>query len=553
LEPLQPAGARARWYRDLNHVEGDGLTNEALPDIEPGAGGAGKGDDDDPLDLAAYAAFFDQAPVAMVTVRPDRTIRLNRAAELLYGRTSVEMQALAFQPNSPWIPDDQRHIWEDMRRRVAAGERMEGVRHAYIRPGGERREAETSSIPIRLEDGSPAGVITVITDLTDRLSVEAQLRHAQKMEALGRLAGGIAHDFNNVLMGILGYAEIVAADARESKVEVRDAEQVLVATRRAIDLARRLTAFARREAARTEIIDVGEMVENIVPLLKRLAPESIGIDTKLAPNQFVRADRSELEQALVNLAVNAIDAMPRGGRLTVDVEPVELDADHAATHVGESPGPHVMIAVSDTGQGMDESTKARIFEPFYTTKPVGEGTGLGLAMVFGAVERARGRVWVYSELGRGTTFKIYLPLGGEAPASDEPGADELVPTGTESILVLEDDELVRDVVERTLRRLGYEVTAASRPSEAIALARDQAFDLLVTDVVMPEMTGDALAREIRSERPDLPVVFMSGYTAGVLDLDIGPLDVFASKPLTAGRIARAVRDALDPRKRTGTR
>jgi len=513
----------------------------------------GGGSRPDPLDLASYEAFFQQAPVAIVMVRPDRTIRLNRAAERLYGRASEEMQRLAFTANAPWIPPDQEAIWADMRRRVAAGERMEGVRHAFLRPDGERREGESSSIPIVLPDGSSAGVVTIITDLTDRLSLESQLRHAQKMEALGRLAGGIAHDFNNVLMGILGYAEIVAADARDAKVEVRDAEQVLVATRRAIDLARRLTAFARREATRTEIVDVGEMIEGIAPLLKRLAPESIGIETHLTPNQFVRVDRSELEQALINLAVNAIDAMPRGGRLTIEVEPVEIDATHAASHVGETPGPHVMIAVSDTGQGMDEATRARIFEPFYTTKPVGEGTGLGLAMVFGAVERAGGRVWVYSELERGTTFKIYLPIGGDLPPADEAGVDELVPGGTESILVLEDDELVRDVVARALQRLGYDVTAARLPSEAIELARDKPFDLLITDVVMPEMTGDALAREIRAGRPGLPVVFMSGYTAGILDLDIGPLDVFASKPLTAGRIARAAREALDRGKRTGTR
>jgi two-component system cell cycle sensor histidine kinase/response regulator CckA len=528
------------------------LGTTSQPDKEQPAALDGK-DGSDALDLAAYAAFFDQAPVAMVTVSPDRKVRLNKAAELLYGRSSAEMQAQAFQADSPWIPDDQRHIWEDMRRRVAAGERMEGVRHSFLRPGGERRDAETSSIPIKLEDGTPAGVITVITDLTEKLSVEAQLRHSQKMEALGRLAGGIAHDFNNVLMGILGYAEIVAADARESKVEAQDAEQVLVATKRAIELARRLTAFARREATRTEIVDVGGLVADVVPLLKRLAPESIGIETRVASDQFVRVDRSELEQALINLAVNAIDAMPRGGRLTIDVESIELDAEHAATHLGETPGPHVMIAVSDTGQGMDEATRARIFEPFYTTKPIGEGTGLGLAMVFGAVQRAGGRLWVYSELGRGTTFKMYLPVGGEAPPAESAFEDELVPGGTESILVCEDDDLVREVVERTLRRLGYEVTGASRPSEAIALAGERPFDLLVTDVVMPEMTGDALAREVRAGRPDLPVVFMSGYTAGVLDLKVGPLDVFASKPLTAGRIARAVREALDRKRRTGTR
>ena len=528
-----------------------GLTSESRP-AQATSDGSTPGEAD-PLDAAAYEAFFEQVPVAMVIVGTDRRIRLNRAAEQLYGRTNAEMQAFAFKPDAPWIPDDEREPWEDVRRRVAAGERMEGARLTLVRPSGERRQSEVSSIPVRLHDGSAAGVITVINDLTDRLSLEAQFRHAQKMEALGRLAGGIAHDFNNVLMGILGYAEMVAADARDSKVEERDADQVVAATRRAIDLARRLTSFARREAARTEIFDVGELVDEVVPLLRRLAPESIGIETQKAPNQFVRADRSELEQALINLAVNAIDAMPGGGRLTIDVEPIQLDAEHAATHVGEKPGPHVMIAVSDTGQGMDEATRARIFEPFYTTKPVGEGTGLGLAMVFGAVERAGGRVWVYSEPGRGSTFKVYLPVGGAPDPADEGTADELMPGGTESILVLEDDDLVRDVVERTLRRLGYEVTAASRPSEALSLAGERSFDLLITDVVMPEMTGDALAREIRAVHPDLPVVFMSGYTAGVLELKVGPFDVFASKPLTAGRIARAVREALDRKLRTGTR
>ncbi len=527
------------------------MARDSQPERAPGARHDGTADPT--LRGAQFEAFFDQAPVAMVSVTTDRRIRLNRAAEELYGRSTEEMQALSFRSDSPWIPDDQHAQWEDLRRRVTAGEHLHGYRIGLLRSDGQRRDIELSSIPIVLADGAPGGAVTVTVDLTDRLSLEAQLRHAQKMEALGRLAGGIAHDFNNVLMGILGYAEIVAADARESKVELRDAEQVLVATRRAIDLARRLTAFARREAARIEIFDVAELIDGVVPLLTRLAPETIAIETTLERDRFVRADRSELEQALINLAVNAIDAMPRGGRLAIEVEAVELDAEHVATHVGEQPGPHVMIAVSDTGQGMDDATRARIFEPFYTTKPVGEGTGLGLAMVFGAVQRAGGRVWVYSELGRGTTFKVYLPVGGEAPTADEGVADELMPGGKESILVLEDDDLVRDVVERTLRRLGYEVTVASRPSEAIALARETAIDLLMTDVVMPEMTGDALAREIRADRPDLPVVFMSGYTSGVLDLKVGPLDVFAPKPLTAGRIARAVREGLDRKRRTGTR
>jgi PAS domain S-box-containing protein len=493
----------------------------------------------------AYEALFEQAPVAMVAVAPDRTIRLNDAAVELFGRSREEMSALAFQPGAPWIPPDQTDVWAETRRKVAAGERVTGMRASLVRPNGERRQVEASSIPIVFRDGTPGGVVTLIVDLTDRLSLEAQLRHAQKMEALGRLAGGIAHDFNNVLMGILGYAEIVAADAREGAVELGDAEQVVAATRRAIDLAGRLTAFARREAARTEIVDVERLVEDVLPLLRRLSPETIQIDTRLAHDQFVLVDRSELEQALMNLAVNAIDAMPLGGRMSIEVEAVELDEKYASTHLGSKPGLHVMIAVSDTGAGMDEATRARMFEPFFTTKPTGEGTGLGLAMVFGAVERARGRIWVYSEPGRGTTFKIYLPVGGDRPAAEPLGEDELVPSGTESILVLEDDELVRDVVERTLRRLGYTVTVATRPSGALALAAENRYDLLVTDVVMPEMTGDEVARLIRVDQPDLPVVFMSGYTAGVLDLSLGPADAYAPKPLTAGRLARTVRDVLD--------
>ena len=502
---------------------------------------------------AAYKALFDQAPVAIIAVSTDRAIHLNRAALELFGRSQEEMSAWAFKPGAPWIPAEQAAHWEDMRRRIAAGEQISGFRFRLVRPSGERRDAEAAAIPMTDPDGSPAGVITVIVDLTERVSLETQLRHSQKMEALGRLAGGIAHDFNNVLMGILGYADFVLEDARKGTVDVGDAEQVVVATRRAIDLAGRLTAFARRDTSRAEIIDVGQAIEDIVPLLRRLAPETIEIQSNLAADLFVLVDRSDLEQSLMNLAVNAIDAMPGGGKLAIEVEGVDLDEDYATTHVGSKPGPHAMVSISDTGAGMDESTRTRMFEPFFTTKPVGEGTGLGLAMVFGAVERASGRIWVYSEPGRGTTFKIYLPVGdgqqGVAPTS----GDELMPTGKESILVLEDDDLVREVVERTLTRLGYAVTVAGLPEEAIQLAEAARYDALVTDVVMPGLTGDEVARRIRTTHPDLPVVFMSGYTASVLDLQLGQRDAFTPKPVSAGRLARAVRDVLDRARSTGAR
>jgi CheY-like chemotaxis protein len=284
-----------------------------------------------------------------------------------------------------------------------------------------------------------------------------------------------------------------------------------------------------------------------MPLLERLAPESIEIVTHLGSVPRVLLDPSEFEQVLINLAVNAVDAMPDGGRLAIEVEAVDLDPDHVASHLGETAGPHVLVAVSDTGTGMDDATRARIFEPFYTTKGVGEGTGLGLAMAFAAVERAKGRIWVYSEPGHGTTFKIYLPATEAAiPAARDDGvATTEAPRGTESLLLLEDDALVRDLVTQVLRALGYQVTVAALPSEALAAAATGHFDLLVSDVVMPEMMGDAVAARLRQTQPDLPVVFLSGYTARALAFAIGPRDLLVHKPVTQRDLAVAIRTALD--------
>jgi two-component system cell cycle sensor histidine kinase/response regulator CckA len=500
---------------------------------------------------AQFEALFDQAPVPMVIVGLDRTTLYNSAALELFGRDADEMARLAFQPGASWIPEDQIEVWADARRRIGAGERVTGSRMALLRPNGERREIEGSSIPIVTRDGAPGGVITVMTDLTDRLTLEAQLRHSQKMEALGRLAGGIAHDFNNVLTAILGYAELVADDARAGQVKQDDADQILAATARAIDLTARLTAFARREATRREPIDPAELIRAIMPLIRRLAPESIDIATHLEAGATVLLDRSDFEQALVNLVVNAADAMPTGGRLTIEARGVDLDSDYASTHLGEDVGRHALVAVSDTGTGMDDATRARIFEPFYTTKAVGQGTGLGLAMVFATVERSDGRIWVYSEPGHGTTFKIYLPLAegvGQAVAARAPQSRGAPVGGTESILLLEDEEMVRDLVAKILRTLGYDITVATRPSEALALAAGRQFDLLLSDVVMPEMSGHDVARLLRETRPELPVVFMSGYTANALGFDLGPRDALVQKPMRAADLARVVRATLDARR-----
>ena len=523
------------------HAEGLGAATPAPgPELQASSG------DREPPD-SQFEALFEQAPVAMITVGADLGTRHNRAALELFGREREELIRLAFKPGAPWIPDGEEEPWLDIRRRVAAGELVDGARATLVRPTGERRDIEISAIPYLAADGTRAGVVTMLLDLTDRMALEAQLRHAQKMEALGRLAGGIAHDFNNVLMAILGYAEFIVQDARSGTVRVEDAEQVVAATNRAIELTARLTQFARRDPSSLQPVDVTELVRSLLPLLRRLAPESIELVSNLEPAPPVLLDRSEFDQVLVNLVVNAVDAMPGGGRLTIEVGAVELDSERAATHVNETPGEHAVVAISDSGIGMDEVTRARIFEPFYTTKPVGEGTGLGLSAAFAFVERAGGRIWVYSEPGHGSTFRIYLPrvAAGARERTIHPGLDGESARGSESILLLEDDAMVRDLVATVLTGLGYAVTAVGLPSEAIATARSGGIDLLVTDVVMPEMMGDAVATHLRAMNPDLRVVFMSGYTARALDFELGPRDSMLHKPVRPAELARTVRAALD--------
>ncbi len=285
----------------------------------------------------------------------------------------------------------------------------------------------------------------------------------------------------------------------------------------------------------------------MLPLMKGLAPESIEIVHKLDPVPVVALDRSEFEQAIINLVVNAVDAMPEGGRLTIEVGLTERDAPLPTPSLEEVAEFDVLVAVSDTGVGMDDVTRSRIFEPFYTTKGIGEGTGLGLSMTFAAVERARGRIWVYSEPGQGTTFKIYLPSARPIDGPTMPAVEprHLVAGGSESILLIEDEPMVRDLLVTVLHGAGYEVTAAALPSEAFALAAARRFDLLLTDVVMPQMMGNAVAAQLRLDQPDLRVVMMSGYTAQTLDFELGPFNSFVQKPLRSREVIRVVREALD--------
>jgi PAS domain S-box-containing protein len=397
----------------------------------------------------------------------------------------------------------------------------------------------------------PLEVFGSWVDVTERKTLESQLLQAQKMEAVGRLAGGVAHDFNNVLTAIAGYAELLREDLSADDARRADVEEILRASERAAELTHQLLAFSRRQVLAPRVLDLNAVVGDLDKMLRRLIREDIELRTALAPELgAVRADPGQLEQVILNLVVNARDAMPNGGKLTIETANAELDESYALDHPTVVAGPHVMLAVSDTGVGMDATTQARIFEPFFTTKERGKGTGLGLATVYGIVQQSGGHIWLYSEPGRGATFKIYLPRVDQAPEhlAPAPGAHE-APRGTETVLLVEDDETVRTLTRKRLEALGYTVLSVSAGADALNLAASHVgpIHLLVTDVVLPGMSGRELAARLESARPGLKVLYTSGYTDeavvhhGVLDPGIA----FLQKPFMSGTLARKVRDALE--------
>jgi len=392
--------------------------------------------------------------------------------------------------------------------------------------------------------------IAVLQDITARKLLEQELLHAQRMEGVGQLAGGIAHDFNNLLTVISGRSEMVLFRLTPADPLRRDLDLIHKTAARAAALTRQLLAFSRKQVLQPRVFDLNELVGSSTSLLKRLIGEDIELTfVPGADAGRVRVDPGQLEQVIVNLAVNARDAMPEGGRLTVETASAALPADYAALHVDVAPGSYVMLAVSDTGIGMDHALQARIFEPFFTTKGPGKGTGLGLATVYGIVKQSGGHVRVYSEPGRGTVFKIYLPRTDaptELAAAAAPGA---VPGGTETVLLVEDEHEVRGLAVEVLEGLGYTVLEAAGPGDATLIAERHAglIDLLLTDVVMPGMGGRALASRVTAARPETKVLFMSGYTDdaivrhGVLE----PGMSFLEKPFTSQALALKVREVLD--------
>jgi PAS domain S-box-containing protein len=404
--------------------------------------------------------------------------------------------------------------------------------------------------PVHNESGTLEYFVGVHDDITHRMQLENQLRHSQKMEAVGRLAGGVAHDFNNLLTVISGYSDLILAAPKDEESVVESARLINEAGSRAAALTQQLLGFSRQSMLRPEMLDINEAVTEAGKLLRRLLGSDIEFRTVLHPELHqVKVDPGQLDQVLMNLAINARDAMPGGGKLTIETSNVLLSDDYVATHLDCKSGPHVMLAVSDTGCGMDREVVARVFEPFFTTKEKGKGTGLGMATVFGIVQQSGGCIHVYSEPGHGTMFKIYLPAVAGPILSAGDTATRLGIRGAETVLLVEDDERIRELALSTLERFGYTMLAAANGNEALRIAADHrgALDLLLTDVVIPTVSGPELAKRIQVLFPEVRVLFMSGYTDDAV-MRLGLLQgtvSFIQKPFGQVDLARKVREVLD--------
>ncbi len=473
---------------------------------------------------------------------------VNEKFEEMFGLTLEDVNQPDFDFMNLVAPES-RPLIEERGVRLEAGEEVEPkYEFTAINADGVEIEVETSVTYIKHEEG--VATQGIIRDITERKRLEQQLRQAQKMEAVGRLAGGIAHDFNNLLTVINGYAELLMSEQLPEKVS-GSISQIKNAGERAARLTGQLLAFSRKQIVQPEIINLNKLIPEQMKMLSRLLSEDIEIITRLTPDlPQIEADPVQIEQIIMNIAINARDAMPFGGRLTFETASVEFDADYLKNHAEAEPGQFVMLAISDTGVGMDEATRGQVFEPFFTTKGREKGTGLGLATVYGIVKQNRGFVYVYSELQKGTTFKIYLPVAekDEGVIMTNRGSMDAL-QGSETILLVEDDPDVREVTRTTLTDFGYQLLTAVNGEEVLHIFEENrgTINLLLTDVVMPRMSGRELADQLAIADPKLKILYCSGYTDnsiaqhGVLEKGME----FIQKPYTAVDLARKVRSVLD--------
>jgi PAS domain S-box-containing protein len=446
-------------------------------------------------------------------------------------------------------PDDRASVLETVGKAMKTGTDFSTNNRTIWQDGTVRWLSGAGRILLG-EHGEPVRGIGISLDVTERRTLEAQFHQAQKMEAVGRLAGGVAHDFNNLLTAIFGYCELLLEDVSQSDPRRPDITEIQKAGTRAAGLTRQLLAFSRKQIIEPTLLDLNVVVAEIRGMLERLIGEDIKVAVRLRPElALVEADRGQIDQVVMNLAVNARDAMPKGGTLTIETGNVELDEHYAKMNSAVKPGSYVMLTVSDTGTGMTPQVQARLFEPFFTTKELGKGTGLGLATVYGIVTRAGGTVNVDSEVGKGSSFKVYFPRADAAePVEAEALPVAHPPVGTQTVLVVEDEDGLRALTKRLLERQGYIVLVAATADQALLVFDQNAsIDVLLTDVVMPGASGPELTRALVDRKPGLKVIFMSGYTEdaivhhGVLD----PGVAFIHKPFTSDALGRKIREVLN--------
>ncbi len=501
--------------------------------------------------------IMEAAPCGIVQVSLDGAIlKANSVAQDVLGLTFDEisrcfvagLKSETFWENGSVCPEQDHPVSKCLATHQPQPATTIGVRRADGRMAWGVFTTTPLSDP---ESGEMTGAVVSFLDVTERKHLEEQLRQSQKMEAVGRLAGGIAHDFNNLLTAIVGYSQLLLGRLEARNPMQEELEEIRKAGERAASLTRQLLAFSRKELLQPQVLDLNALVANIDKMLRRLIGEHIELVTMFGPQlERIEADPAQLEQVVLNLVVNARDAMPQGGRIVIETKNMDLDEAYAHQRIGVSPGRYVMLAVSDEGCGMDAETLKHIFEPFYTTKHATEGTGLGLSTVYGVVKQNRGNIWVYSEVGRGTTFKVYLPQVNQVvDARRTEALSAAVARGTETVLLAEDEELVRKFVRSILEKSGYTVLEAHHGSEAlrVALQHPGPIHLLLTDMVMPLMDGKLLAQRMVGLRPGIRVLYMSGYSENAV-VHYGVLEsgtAFIEKPFTVETLAHKVRETLD--------